>query len=267
MKIAILTEIHHGAARLYKGIQRKLTQISLENTSDFVRTVSQSTEFTFGVHLGDIIEDLDVDSDRKNLKEALNIFNSCNKQIFHLIGNHDVKILPISEVLNEFGYVYPYYSRTQNEYHFIFLYTEVKKTGENSQISFISEEQLIWLEKELKSSQLPVVIFSHHSLADQDLTKNPWFEGRPEACLVENRKTVRDIICKYQNVRCVINGHLHWNNITLHSKIPFITIQSSVENFRDDGTPANAWAVLEITADKTSVEVYGNDRMSSQLSA
>ncbi len=241
-------------------MRRKLTEHAADYIQAFVRRVSNSNEFDFAVHLGDLIQDLDLETDRANLRKALQLFKCSTKPLYHLIGNHDVKHLPLAEVLSELGYTTPYYSFDKGNWHFVFLFSEIP--DQVVQKSIISEQQFAWLKDDLLHTSYPVVVFCHHSLADQDLAGNPWFDGRPDACLVENRSLVRDLFNSCGRVRCVINGHLHWNRVDLHSRIPFITVQSATENFRDDGTPANSWAVLELGEESLGITVHGNDPMS-----
>ena len=125
----------------------------------------------------------------------------------------------------------------------------------------ISSEQIVWLEEELNSTNKPVVIFVHHSLADQNLEGNPWFEGRPSRCLIHNRDEVRKIIGDSKKVVAVINGHLHWNNISIHDGIPYVTIQSAIENFSNEGIPANTWEEFDLTPNTFKISVYGNDKI------
>ncbi len=56
-----------------------------------------------------------------------------------------------------------------------------------------------------------------------------------------------------------MNGHVHWNNRTVHNGISYITIQSLVENTANDGKPAGAWALVEAGATHLEVTVNGRD--------
>ena len=56
-----------------------------------------------------------------------------------------------------------------------------------------------------------------------------------------------------------MNGHLHWNDHTVHNGISYITIQSLVENATGDSRPADAWALVEAGTDRIEVTVSGRD--------
>jgi hypothetical protein len=62
-------------------------------------------------------------------------------------------------------------------------------------------------------------------------------------------------------VRAVFNGHLHWNHLDLIHAIPYVTVQSLIENVDDDapGRPAAAHAVVRLSDRRMMVRVAGND--------
>ena len=60
-------------------------------------------------------------------------------------------------------------------------------------------------------------------------------------------------------VRAVFNGHAHWNHLDVVNGIPYVTLQSLIENVDDDapGRAAAAHAVVDISAKRVSVNVFG----------
>jgi alkaline phosphatase len=102
------------------------------------------------------------------------------------------------------------------------------------------------------------LVFVHHGLSDQDLTGNPWFEGKPEDSLIANRKEIREILERSGKVLAVFNSHLHWDKQDNHNNIPYFTIQSLVENEGDKGIASEAYAIVNIDDDKIGVEIKGN---------
>ena len=72
-------------------------------------------------------------------------------------------------------------------------------------------------------------MFTHFSAADLNLTGQFWFEDAPDQALLANRAEVRDVL-ESHDVAMAMNGHLHWNDHTVHNGISYITIQSLVEN-------------------------------------
>ena len=101
----------------------------------------------------------------------------------------------------------------------------------------------------------------HHSASEQDLDDSRWFHGRPHLALVENRAELRRIFEASRKVRAVLNGHLHRNNVDVIRGIPYVTVQSLIENLDDDapGRPAASHAEVHVTARRMVVRVRGND--------
>ena len=212
---------------------------------------------SFAVNLGDLIQDDKEEKDWSNYLKGLELFAASTCPIHHVVGNHDTKHLALSRIRKELGLKSLYYSFDEGGFHFVVLYSHVPVQEEER--SYITEEQLDWLSADLESDVSPTVVFVHHSLAEQDLTGNPWFEGRPAACLISNRAKVREILESSGRVVAVFNGHLHWNQATTHNGIAYYTLQSATENFKDDGTPANTWGLVELRANELSFQVFGND--------
>jgi 3',5'-cyclic AMP phosphodiesterase CpdA len=256
MKAAVISDIHIGPSATYKGVRRKLTEYSETYISEFVSRISDNGKYSFALQLGDLIEDETPEVDKKNFKKGIELFSKCDAPIYHAVGNHDIIGLSNEYLRESIGQESLYYS-FENEYgYFIVLHSE---DCSETQLISISRQQLSWLQDKLQEASKPTIIFIHHSLADQELDGNPWFEGRPKRCLIDNRKEIRQLICKSGKVVAVINGHLHWNQVSIHDGIPYITLQSAIENFADDGTPANTWAEIELTESTFSIRVFGND--------
>jgi hypothetical protein len=77
--------------------------------------------------------------------------------------------------------------------------------------------------------------------------------------LLHNRKQLRKLLEHHGIVIAVFNGHQHWNRMHIHNGIPYFTITSLVENFRNDGVPNKAHTVVNLGSNQILVEVKGND--------
>jgi hypothetical protein len=60
----------------------------------------------------------------------------------------------------------------------------------------------------------------------------------------------------------VFSGHLHWNNKQVINHISYFTITSVVDNFKSDGTPSGAYALVNIDDRGIDVNIMGEDRQS-----
>jgi hypothetical protein len=107
----------------------------------------------------------------------------------------------------------------------------------------------------------------HHPASDQDLTGNRWFEKFPHICRVAERKKLRKVIEASGKVRAVFNGHVHWNHFDLIAGIPYVTVQSLIENLDDDapGRPARAFAIVDLDPHRTIVRVDGAETLRYQI--
>jgi 3',5'-cyclic AMP phosphodiesterase CpdA len=266
MKIALITDIHHGPIRsgMHNGVQQKLVTKALPLLKDFINTINNDQTIDFVVNLGDFIEDVnDKEKDIHYFKQVLAEFKEIKIPVHHLIGNHDQKTLTENNLRGLLGYEKFYYSFTREDYKFICLYAKVvgnHREREEDIRAIIEDEQLRWLENELNTEN-KVIVFCHYSCAEVNLDNNVWFEGAPQFALLQNRSEIRGILSKSNNVKAYINGHIHHNSITYHNNIPFITQQSIVENFNQDGLPAASYSIVELSENSLNLSMYGNDRM------
>ena len=108
----------------------------------------------------------------------MGIWNSFEGPKFHVLGNHDMDNDTDDGYTREYAKTYlnmpaQYYSFDVIGYHFIVLdgndRTDPPQPG---YAHFIGEEQKEWLVRDLAASRLPVVIFSHQSLEDENSVGN-----------------------------------------------------------------------------------------------
>lgn len=260
MRIALISDLHFGprGSGFHRGIERKLTEQAAPLAQAFVRRVAAGG-YDFAVQLGDLIEDSDHDDDLAHYRQGLALFASAGVPIYHVAGNHDTAHLTEPELCELLGVEALYYAFDVATYHFVVLHSAQPSSGEKQ--TTIAAEQLAWLAADLAATTKNTVIFLHHSLADQDLAGNVWFAGLPHECLVENRREVRALLAQHDHVIAVVNGHLHWNHVDQQGVLPFITLQSAVENVAEDPgletVPAGTWAELALEENVFTITVYG----------
>lgn len=254
MKFAILTDIHLGPEGYYKGILRRISKDVKIFLDDFVDEMNNSVKPEFVVILGDLVNDVDEATDKNNIDYIVKLLNKLECPVYYVAGNHDLKNISEDELVNLFNQKKLYYSFDSGSFHFIVLFSRV---SENRTI-WIPEEQKEWLKQDLNKTDKKSVVFVHHGLADQDLTGNPWFEGRPENCLIANRKEIRNIFSESNKVIASFNSHLHWDKQDIHDNIPYFTIQSLTENEDDKGIASETHAVVNIEDNKVNVDIKGN---------
>jgi hypothetical protein len=254
MKFAILTDIHLGPEGHYKGVLRKINndvKIFLEN---FIKEMNNNVKPEFVVVLGDLIEEDNKIKDKNNIKYIVKLLNKLDCSVYYTAGNHDLKNISEKKLVELFHQKSLYYSFDSGNFHFIVLFSKEKKDRTIS----IPEQQKHWLQKDLNVTSKKCVVFVHHGLADQDLTGNPWFEGKHKKCLIANRKEIRNIFSRSNKVIAVFNSHLHWDKQHIHNNIPYYSIQSLVENEDDKGVASETHAVVNILDNRINVEIKGN---------
>jgi len=254
MKFAILTDIHLGPEVHYKGVLRKINKDVKFFLDEFVVEMNNNIEPEFVVVLGDLVEDDNEINDKNNISYIVKLLTKLKCPVYYVAGNHDLKNISEDELAKLFNQKSLYYSFDFNSLHFIVLFSRV--LGDRT--IWIPDEQKEWLKQDLNKTDKKTVVFVHHGLANQDLTGNPWFEGRPENCLIANREEIRKIFSKSNKVIASFNSHLHWDKKDIHDDIPYFTIQSLTENEDDKGVASEAHAVVNIEDGKVGVEVKGN---------
>jgi 3',5'-cyclic AMP phosphodiesterase CpdA len=256
LRLAVITDVHFGPKASFGGKLRKLSHLGPPLTRAFAAKMRDETRPDVIVNLGDCIEDESAELDRKRYAAFVELLRESDRELVHVAGNHDLKNLAAGDLLPIWGREAPlHYSLDRGGVHLVVLHTQ-EETGVRVGID---AAQLAWLEADLARSTLPAVVLMHHSAADQDLRGNRWFEGLPQLCLVAERAALRAILARHGRTLLVVNGHLHWNHLDVIEGIPYVTVQSLIENVEDDapGTPAAAHALITIDGPRVLVEVAG----------
>lgn len=250
----LISDIHFGADKLHNGFCKKLSSRALSLVRYMVNRINSELRPSFVVQLGDAIEDEDVETDEENYSTIIEAFKPLTMPVYNVVGNKEQVNLGLDQIGALLNYPKPYYSFDSGDYHFAVLFSLSRSEGEIS----IDEAQLKWLEADLSLTKKKTVIFLHHPLDDQDLSESFWFEGKPELCFVAERVPVREVIAKSGKVIAVFNGHVHRNNLQFHDDIPYVTIQSLVENLTEKSkTPSETFAVVTLSKAEIRVEIEG----------
>ena len=254
----VVTDEHFGPEARFGGKLRKLTAQAPELAAAVARRMREQVKPDFLVNLGDCIEDESPAVDLERYRACLDLLSSSAAELVNVAGNHDRIHLDDATLLEAWGL--PPSGKLYRSFDRAGIHFVVLATHETKDVSVcIDDEQLGWLRADLGTTSNPTVVLMHHSAADQDLRGNRWFEKRPHLCLVKERKRLRAILAEHGRTRMVINGHLHWNHLDVIEGIPYVTLQSLVENVEEDapGRAAAAHAVVRITERRIVVEVEG----------
>lgn len=250
----LISDIHFGADKLHEGFCKKLSSRALSLTRYMVNRINAELRPSFVVQLGDAIEDEDAEADEENYSTIVDAFKPLTMPIYHVVGNKEQVNLSLEQTREILNYPRLYYSFDSGDYHFVVLFSVSRSEDEIS----IDKTQLGWLEADLNLTKKKTVIFLHHPLDDQDLSESFWFEKKPENCFVKERDSVREVIARSGKVIAVFNGHVHRNNLQFCGDIPYITLQSLVENLTEKSkTPSETFAVVTLSKTEIKVEIEG----------
>jgi 3',5'-cyclic-AMP phosphodiesterase len=264
MRFALISDVHFGPQASHQGKLRKLTHESEQLVAAFVRRMRDEVRPDFVINLGDVVEDESPEQDRARYARFVGLLREIGKPILHVAGNHDTINLSPAELCSLWGTTDALtYSQDLGDVHFAVLRT-IEHRGERIELP---EEQLAWLRRDLAATPLPSIVLMHHPASELRLEGNRWFEKRPHLCRVVERRAVRQVIEESGKVLAVFNGHVHWNHLDIIRGIPYVTLQSLIENLDDDapGRAAAAHAVCDLDDRRLVVNVYGAEQLRYQL--
>ncbi len=178
---------------------------------------ASAKEFDFIIHLGDFCRPYEAN------REFLSIWNSYQGEKHHVIGNHDMDGGFTKEKVIEFwSSPAKYYSFEKNGFHFIVLDGNDKNPSPDKApgyARFVGDEQIEWLKSDLKSTNLPCILFSHQSFENIELG-------------IENQSEIRKILedenktSGFNKVIACFSGHHHTDYATSINGIYYIQINS-----------------------------------------
>jgi 3',5'-cyclic AMP phosphodiesterase CpdA len=258
LTLAIVTDLHFGPEARWEGKLRKLTHRAPELTREFVRVVNDEVRPDLVVNLGDDIEDESREADARRYGECQAILREARPPLVNVAGNHDTIYLNRDDLNGFWRRSGPlYYSFDLAGWHFVVLHTLEKKDVEIR----VDTPQMEWLAADLAAGTAPTIVLMHHSASEQYVEDARWWPGRAHLALVKERAELRRLFRESRRVRAVFNGHLHWNHFDVIAGLPYVTVQSLIENLDDDapGRPAAAHAVVRLDERGMVVRVRGND--------
>jgi 3',5'-cyclic AMP phosphodiesterase CpdA len=258
LTIGIITDLHFGPEARHEGKLRKLSHEAAGLAREFVRQMNDEVKPDMVVNLGDDIEDESRDADLVRYGECQAILRGARAPLVNVAGNHDMIYLNRDDLNRMWQRSGPlYYAFDREGWHFVVLHTIERQDVEIR----IPDTQLAWLRSDLAAGQGPAVVLMHHSASEQSLDDSRWWPGRAHLALVKERADLRHIFEQSHRVRAVFNGHLHWNHLDVIAGIPYVTVQSLIENVDEDapGRAAASHAIVHLTDRRMVVRVRGND--------
>ncbi|MDN5204811.1 metallophosphoesterase [Fulvivirgaceae bacterium BMA10] len=167
-------------------------------------------------------------------KSLMEIWEQFPNPKYHMLGNHDMDLGTKKDIMDFWGMDRNYYSFDHGNFHFVVLDPNyIRKKGEEDFIDyahanfyisyeerpFINDEQLVWLEEDLKATKLPTIIFSHQSLENEK-----WGVVNRDK-LQKLFKTINEA-AGFQKIIACLNGHHHVDYYKKLNDIHYLMINS-----------------------------------------
>mgnify|MGYP002633127287 CR=1 FL=1 len=260
LKIGIVSDMHLGRDTRFRGVLRKIGHRAEALTEAFVTAMNEDFRPAAVFCLGDVVQDMDRARDLEHYGRIWAALGALDAPLIPVNGNHDVIAMSEADVLAFWVRPALHYVTQVGGLDIVVLHTREQKDSH----VWLPEDQVEWLRAQLAQGR-PTVVLMHHSAAEQDTRHNYWFADHPHLAVLHNREQVREVIGNTGNVLAVLNGHLHWNQLTVHDGIPYITVHSLTENPSGDESPPRpvaAYGELVFGDGYATLDVRGLERVS-----
>lgn len=180
------------------------------------------------------------------------VFSRFNGPRYHVLGNHDEDCISKEQFFSiaknsGTNSTKTYYSFNSGGFHFVVLDANYDSTGQDFDHgrfdwndTNIPEQELRWLEDDLKESDKQVIVFIHQLLCGE------------KSYQVKNASQVQAILESNGNVKCVFQGHYHDGDYAEYNGIHYYTLRSLVKGKKIRG---NSYAI--VTASATTIKIHG----------
>ncbi len=232
---------------------RELIEVSAPDTRQSIADLGNVP--VHGVALGDLVHDK-----FELFPEYVKAVKATGIPFFQVIGNHDMNFDARTDELSQeefrkwFGPTY--YSFNRGKIHYVMLDNVFYIGKGRNFLGYLSEEQLSWLEKDLRLMPKGSTVFLCMHIPTN--TREKERAGLKEELtdnILNNRKHLYDILKPYQVH--FFSGHTHWNenweldNMFEHNHSAVCGAWWNNKGVALDGTP-NGYAVYEIDGDRVT---------------
>ena len=234
IKLAFLTDIHvKPTETAEKGMRKAFSNVnSMRKKPDFI------------LNGGDSIMDA-LAADKAKTQEQWDLWDKVLGEenrlpIYHIIGNHDVWGWQVKDEAIKQNPLYDkawavkqhklpnrYYAFEKKGWKFIILDSTQQNGG--GYIARLDEEQMNWLETELKNtpsdqhicivSHIPIVSFCSAMFFDDHLANGDWKLSR--ALLHVDARKITQLFSGFKNIKCCLSGHIHLQDMVAYKNIQY----------------------------------------------
>lgn len=211
MKLLIFADLHYFGGDIRTAIfntEQKQVRYALPMLEHLIRYANEEFCPDVCVNLGDLIQDdRDKQRDLDCYGQVLQKLSGFSCPCFSILGNHELKMMDhIRDMEAVLGYKSTY-SVDMMGYHLVFLSPEVRPElgtdrGGCYKAQYVGEETIRWLEEDLKSNDLPALVFTHYPLSEDDTVEDPLM-------FMKDREAVKEILRNCPDLLAVFSGHQH----------------------------------------------------------
>lgn len=252
MKIAVVTDIHHGPQSHTKAADWDALPV-LRRIVD--RAVAEKADLL--LDLGDHISDTAHEADYRAAFDVAAVFDAFPGPRVHILGNHDVANLSVAE--NEAIFGQSMQSRAIDLGSFRLLAWQPDVEIAMGVGLPAASSNLAWLVEALSADDRPAIIASHVPLSGHSQIGNYYFERNAHYATYPDHRAVRRAVEATGKAALWLSGHVHWNTVTNVGNVQHVTIQSLSERFTTMPATAAAYADIEIRDGEFTVDVFGAD--------
>lgn len=264
LKIAIVTDIHHG-----NDAEAKKGGSALRLMADFASFVDK-TKPDLVLDLGDRISDEDPETDLVLEREVHAAFAPIRAvaHVHHICGNHDRDFLSVAQNEEILGQALASQTLDIGGWRIILWRADtlIRRPGG----FHCADADIAWLAETIAAADRPLLIASHVPLSGHSQIGNYYFQRNPAASAYPQGDLIRDTLRTSTVPTVCLAGHVHWNTLTTVDGIPHLTLQSLTESFTMSpetgaGAPCGAHGLLELTAQTIDWQVFGADAFRASL--
>ena len=228
LRLAFVTDMETGGRRKNrKGKNLAYGDKALTLLDKFVQACNRDKPDCV-IDMGDRVANDNMASDAANIRSLSQYFNKLSAPFYAVTGNHDLVYLSRKD--NEKHLGCPAYSHSKDigDFHVVFFSPELVFDDEGRR--YLTEEDLNWLEEDLRKTGKPTIIATHIGL-DQDVQEalNANVGNPAYRLYYDNAHQARDIIARSGKVVLCMSGHRHTNSATHENGVHYITLQSLVQ--------------------------------------
>jgi HAD superfamily hydrolase (TIGR01450 family) len=257
IRIVLIADIHHGLFSEAKDGPAALPL--LDAALDEINALRPALV----VDLGDRINETSPEEDASRFHEVAERFRRLRSLWVYLPGNHDLVNLSMADCEVMLGVPLRPHSLDLSGWHLVFWQIDCRQRPGGRTVG---RADLDWLEADLRSTDLPSVVFMHVPVDDASMAGNYYFaRGAPGGPAYRNSAEVRAVLERTDRAVLVVAAHVHWNSLSTIDGIRYVTIQSLTETFTTHPHPAGAWAVLDLAPEGMRLDIRGRDAATFSL--